>query len=238
MMRPPSSVKRWSGHLAKRIVLFSSQGPGNFQTVLDFCAETRRAKVVHLICDRPGIPALDVAAHHGIPASIETIPGRLDLDDPDSVARRIRALMPVFERLSVIEAAGGRIDLIVLAFRKVLGGPILDRFGSRIINIHPSDLSIHNVADRRRRYVGINGLKLAIADGNECTRTSVHRVDGGIDTGELLCLGPAVRFRGDRACSRDIVSHEQVQKDQSDRPALTHALHAWLRDDVSQCAVL
>jgi folate-dependent phosphoribosylglycinamide formyltransferase PurN len=224
--------------LPKRIVFFSSQGPGNFKTVIDFCRETQLASVVHLICDRPGVRSLELAGATGIPASVEPIKSRLNLGNAESVRERIHAVAPIYNRLATIEAAGGPIDLIVLAFRKVLLGPILNRFGPRMINVHPSDLSVHNVSDRSRRYVGIDGLKRAIRDGNNATRTSIHRVDGGIDTGELLCLGPSVAFRGDRFSNSDIDKQEALQKIESDRPALRHTLHEWARGGLSRCAIL
>jgi phosphoribosylglycinamide formyltransferase 1 len=166
------------------------------------------------------------------------IRGTLDLSDKSSVSQRIDELQRVYGRLCAIEDASGPIDLIVLAFRKVLIGPVLERFGSRTINVHPSDLSVHNIADRKRRYTGIGGLVQAIMDGNRETRTSIHRIDSGIDTGKLLCLGPFVTFKGDRSRSEDIDRHEHHQKDMSDKIALRHVLDRWVHDDLGVCSIL
>ncbi|MEQ9245273.1 MAG: formyltransferase family protein [Nitratireductor sp.] len=224
--------------MSKRVIAFSSGGPGNFRSTLEFSLAHQDIKLVHLITDRPGIPSLDLAAQYGIASCVEPIVGRLNMSDPASVFRRIQALDRIYSRLCDIESAGGLIDLIVLAFRKVLLGPIIDRFGPRMINVHPSDLSVHNVSDRRRRYTGLNGLKKAITDGNATTRTTIHRVDSGIDTGALLCLGPSVPFAGNRASDADIDRHEQLQKEQSDAVALNHALHCWFYGDPRCCSIL
>lgn len=224
--------------MPKNLVFFSSSGPGNFRTAVEFCSGNAAVRLVHLITDRPGIPSLELAAQHGIPSSVEPIRGSLDLADKASVSRRVDELRRTYGRLCAIEDASGPIDLIVLAFRRVLIGPILERFGSRTINVHPSDLSVHNVEDRKRRYTGIGGLARSIMDGNRETRTSIHRVDSGIDTGELLCLGPFVTFKGDRFRPVDINRHERHQKDVSDKVALRHVLERWLHGDLGVCSIL
>jgi phosphoribosylglycinamide formyltransferase 1 len=68
--------------------------------------------------------------------------------------------------------------LIVLAgFMRILKGPVLAAFPKRIINVHPSLLPA---------YQGKDAIPKALAAGEKETGCSVHYVDAGIDTGEVI----------------------------------------------------
>ncbi|MDQ6765041.1 MAG: phosphoribosylglycinamide formyltransferase [Verrucomicrobiota bacterium] len=84
---------------------------------------------------------------------------------------------PVEEALvSKLRAAG--VDLVVLAgFLRVLKAPMLSAFPRRIVNIHPSLLP---------KYPGLAAWKQALAAGETVTGCTVHFVDGGIDSGDVL----------------------------------------------------
>jgi len=213
--------------MTRRIVMFSSWGPGNFQTALEFCDDYTETRLALLVSDRAETPSTRLAQRRGIELFVHPIEGGYDPNRAGSRSRRIAALEPVLHRLQRLEREDGPIDLIVLAFRRILAGPILDQFAARMINVHPSDLSVFNIADRRPRYVGIDGLSRAIADGNPTTRTSVHKVTAAVDEGQLICLGPELRFEGSRDSRHDIEAHEARQKQCSDRVALRKALEIW-----------
>ncbi len=69
-------------------------------------------------------------------------------------------------------------DLIVCAgFMKLLGAPVLERFGGRIVNTHPALLPA---------YPGAHGVRDALAGGARVTGCTVMLVDEGIDTGPIL----------------------------------------------------
>jgi phosphoribosylglycinamide formyltransferase-1 len=70
------------------------------------------------------------------------------------------------------------VDLVVLAgFMRVLKDPMLAAYPRRIINIHPSLLP---------RFPGIEAWKQALSAGEKVTGCSVHYVDAGIDSGEII----------------------------------------------------
>jgi phosphoribosylglycinamide formyltransferase 1 len=70
------------------------------------------------------------------------------------------------------------VDLVVLAgFMRVLKEPMLAAFPRRIINIHPSLLP---------KFPGIESWKQALEAGEKITGCSVHYVDAGIDSGEII----------------------------------------------------
>jgi phosphoribosylglycinamide formyltransferase-1 len=70
------------------------------------------------------------------------------------------------------------VELVVLAgFMRVLKEPMLAAFPQRIINIHPSLLP---------KFPGIESWKQALGAGEKITGCSVHYVDAGIDSGEII----------------------------------------------------
>jgi phosphoribosylglycinamide formyltransferase 1 len=80
------------------------------------------------------------------------------------------------ELVRLLRQAG--VDLVVLAgFMRVLKEPMLAAFPRAIINIHPSLLP---------KFPGIEAWKQALAAGEKITGCSVHYVDAGIDSGEVI----------------------------------------------------
>ncbi len=80
------------------------------------------------------------------------------------------------ELVRLLQDAG--VELVVLAgFMRVLKEPMLTAFPERIINIHPSLLP---------KFPGIESWKQALAAGEKITGCSVHYVDAGIDSGEIV----------------------------------------------------
>ena len=80
------------------------------------------------------------------------------------------------ELVRLLREAG--VELVVLAgFMRVLKEPMLAAFPRRIINIHPSLLP---------KFPGVKAWKQALAAGEKITGCSVHYVDAGIDSGEVI----------------------------------------------------
>lgn len=80
------------------------------------------------------------------------------------------------ELVRLLRQAG--VELVVLAgFMRVLKEPMLAAFPRAIINIHPSLLP---------KFPGIEAWKQALAAGEKITGCSVHYVDAGIDSGEVI----------------------------------------------------
>jgi phosphoribosylglycinamide formyltransferase 1 len=206
----------------KHVVVFSSGGPGNFRTALEFCqAHGDAVRLVGLVTDRVGIPAIDLAHANGIPVSTFHFPAL-----PASAPERLAVCDNILAHLQQLERLHGSLDLIVLAFRKVLAGSLVHAYQGRIINVHPADLSVHDLHSRGRRYVGVGGLGLCLADGARETRTTVHHVDVGVDTGEIIAFGPWTPV--DPAQAGTLALHEARQKQISDPPALRRAMHSIL----------
>ena len=80
------------------------------------------------------------------------------------------------ELVRQLQQAG--VELVVLAgFMRVLKDPMLAAYPQRIINIHPSLLP---------KFPGIEAWKQALSAGEKITGCSVHYVDAGIDSGEVI----------------------------------------------------
>jgi phosphoribosylglycinamide formyltransferase 1 len=87
-------------------------------------------------------------------------------------------LEPRVEQDLVKMLRDAEVNLVVLAgFMRVLKAPMLDAFPRRIINIHPSLLP---------KFPGIEAWKQALAAGEKTTGCTVHYVESGIDTGEII----------------------------------------------------
>ncbi len=70
------------------------------------------------------------------------------------------------------------IDLLVLAgYMKIFSSDFVSRFENRIINIHPSILP---------NYRGLDAIKRAYENGDKEIGVSIHYVDSGVDTGEVI----------------------------------------------------
>jgi len=73
-----------------------------------------------------------------------------------------------------------------------LGGYMSYTTLNRCVNVHPADLSIR-LPDGRRKYVGDNAVRDAIAAGEGILRSSTLWTDKGVDTGPLLMVSRALK---------------------------------------------
>jgi phosphoribosylglycinamide formyltransferase-1 len=122
---------------------------------------------------------LDVAREFGVPNSY-LAPGRF----------RTR-LEPAVEMELVKLLTDAGVELVVLAgFMRVLKEPMLNAFPRRIINVHPSLLP---------KFPGVEAWKQALDAGENATGCSVHYVDAGIDSGEIIAQRKVPVLSGDTA---------------------------------------
>jgi folate-dependent phosphoribosylglycinamide formyltransferase PurN len=76
-----------------------------------------------------------------------------------------------------------RLDLLVLAsYLYVVTTPMLSFFRHRILNVHHSDLTRRDTADRAR-FAGLRAVRDAILGGEPETRATVHLVTNELDQG-------------------------------------------------------
>jgi phosphoribosylglycinamide formyltransferase-1 len=84
-----------------------------------------------------------------------------------------------------------QVELVVLAgFMRIVGPQLLAAFPRRIINIHPSLLPKHR---------GLRAWQQALDAGDSVAGCTVHYVDHGVDTGEIIAQARVDILPGDTA---------------------------------------
>ena len=134
------------------------------------------ATIALVFSDRP-CAALDWATEAGLDtALVEDLGAR----NPDARALADRNLAETLKGLEV--------DVVVLAgFMRLVGPVLLDAFGGRVLNVHPSLLPA---------FPGAHAVRDALAAGAVVTGVTVHLVDASLDGGPVV-LAEAVPILGD-----------------------------------------
>jgi phosphoribosylglycinamide formyltransferase-1 len=143
-----------------RVLLLASGSGSLAQAVIDARDSGElEVEIVALISDR-SCQALERAQRHGIPTF--HIPVALDRQNWNA------RLLEKVEELSP--------DLVVsLGFMRILDKSFLDKF--RVINSHPSHLP---------EFPGAHAVREALESGALETGCTLHWVDEGVDTGEII----------------------------------------------------
>lgn len=143
-----------------RVVVLAS-GTGTLFTALAKKADQIGIQIVGLVTDAE-VPACDRARELGIPVSIvPLLEDRVKWDQ--NLATEISRLKP-----SLIVSAG---------FMKILGPVVLRFYQGKIINTHPALLP---------NFPGAHAVRDALAAGVSETGSTIHFVDKGVDTGEVI----------------------------------------------------
>ena len=154
----------------KNIAIFASGSGSDMQSVIDGTLSGQiDGKVVAVVVNKEGIFAIERAKKHGIDYKIFKAKDYADMAQRDSA---------IVEYLK-----GYGIDLIVLAGYLAIVTPVLvDAYEGRIINIHPLLIPKHC----GKGMYGLNVHRSVIASGDKESGCTVHYVDYGADTGEII----------------------------------------------------
>jgi phosphoribosylglycinamide formyltransferase-1 len=121
------------------------------------------AEVVAIGSDRAA-EGLEHARRRGIPTFVRPLG-----EHPDRAA---------WDRALADEIAAFEPDLVVSAgFMKIVGPAVLDAFAGRLANTHPALLPA---------FPGAHAVRDALAAGVPVTGATVHLIDAGVDTGQIL----------------------------------------------------
>jgi phosphoribosylglycinamide formyltransferase-1 len=147
--------------MRKRIVILASGNGSLAQGIIDGGQSgALDADVVAVISDRAGAYVLARAKSAGVPTFLCEMENNRKTWD-----KKISALLDSLDP-----------DLVVSAgFMRVLSPDTVTRF--RIINSHPALLPL---------FPGAHGVRDALAAGAKETGTTIHWVDAGVDTGEII----------------------------------------------------
>jgi phosphoribosylglycinamide formyltransferase-1 len=143
-----------------RVVVLAS-GAGTLFEALAIRADEIGIEIVGLVTDAK-VAACDRAAALNIPGTVVQMSAdRIAWDQ--SLATELRRLQP---------------ELIISAgFMKILGKEVLASYMGRIINTHPALLPL---------FPGAHAVRDALQAGVSETGATVHFVDAGIDTGQII----------------------------------------------------
>ena len=158
-------------------ILGSGKGSNCRALLEEISAGKLQAEARLIVSDVFDAGILDIGREFGVP-NMYLPPGKF----------RTR-LEPVVEMelVKLLQDAG--VELVVLAgFMRVLKEPMLNAFPRRIINVHPSLLP---------KFPGIEAWKQALDAGEKVTGCSVHYVDSGIDSGEIIAQQKVPVIPGD-----------------------------------------
>lgn len=160
-------------------VLGSGKG-SNFRAIADAISTgALAAEVKIVISDVEDAGILTLARERKIRAEF-VAPGRFRTKLEPEAEERLVALLREAE-----------VELVVLAgWMRMIKPPLLEAFPRHIINIHPSLLPA---------FPGLEAWKQAIAAGATESGCTVHYVDGGMDTGEVIARSAVPIFPGDTA---------------------------------------
>jgi phosphoribosylglycinamide formyltransferase-1 len=161
----------------KIAVLGSGKG-SNFRAILSaIMAGHLRVTPVLAASDVPDAGILTLADNLGIPTTV--------IDEQKFQTR----LSEDVESKLVKELQASGAELIVLAgYMRLVKTPLLEAFPRRIINIHPSLLP---------SFPGLEAWRQALTAGVKITGCTVHFVDSGMDTGEIIAQSEVSILPGD-----------------------------------------
>ena len=162
----------------KRLAVFASGNGTNFEAIVSAAERGELpARVVLLVCDRPGARVVERAAAHGV----ETLACA-----PKEYASKADYEAEIVRRL---DAAG--VELVCLAgYMRIVGETLLGAYGGRIINIHPSLLPA---------FRGAHAIEQALAYGVKVFGVTIHYVDATLDGGRIIAQRAFEYDGGDRA---------------------------------------
>jgi phosphoribosylglycinamide formyltransferase-1 len=181
-------------------VLVSGRGT-NLQALID-----AGLPVVAVASNRSDAYALVRARSAGIPTATFPLECHADREERDLVLA------------TWLEERG--VELVVLAgYMHLLTRPFLDRFPGAVLNVHPSLLPA---------FPGAHAIADALAAGADETGVTVHWVDGGLDTGDVIAQERV------RVEPRDTLEERIHRVEHRLLPRVVAQLVAEARDTVSQ----
>lgn len=149
----------------KNIAVFASGSGSNFQAMIDgIHGGTLQVNIALLVCDKPEATVIKRAMEHKIPVFVFS---------PKSYESK-----QVFEGEILQELKDHQVEFIALAgYMRLIGETLLEAFGGRIVNIHPSLLP---------SFPGKDAIGQALLGGVKVTGVTIHYVDAGMDTGPII----------------------------------------------------
>ncbi|MDO4954880.1 MAG: phosphoribosylglycinamide formyltransferase [Akkermansia sp.] len=153
--------------MSLRLAVLGSGSGTNCQSIFNAIDDGRLdAEVVLVLSDHADARILERARQRGVPAEVMDCAGyknKFPLEEQERVAQRLTQL---------------GVDMVCLAgFMRLVKEPLLRAFPNRILNIHPALLP---------NFPGVEAWTQALQAGAKQTGCTVHYVDAGMDSGEII----------------------------------------------------
>lgn len=153
--------------MSLRLAVLGSGSGSNCQSIFNAIDDGRLdAEVAIVLSDHEDAFILERARKRGVRAEVMDCGGyknKFPLEVQEAVARQLREL---------------KVDLVCLAgFMRLVKEPLLKAFPNRILNIHPALLP---------QFPGVEAWTQALQAGAKQTGCTVHYVDAGMDSGEII----------------------------------------------------
>ncbi len=148
-----------------KIAIFASGTGSNFDAIVGAIEQgDLQAQATLLVCDNSEAAVIEKAKGKGIDYFLFSAS---DFPNKESYEEAILKELEAYE-----------VEWLILAgYMRLLGPTLLDAYPNKIINIHPSLLP---------KYKGKDAIKRAYEAGEREIGVSIHYVDEGMDTGELI----------------------------------------------------
>ncbi|MDC3417491.1 phosphoribosylglycinamide formyltransferase [Aquibacillus salsiterrae] len=148
-----------------KLAVFASGTGSNFVTIAkEVAAGNLDCEISLLVCDKQDAKVLEKAKTFGVSTFVF---------NPKDYTGKAE-----FEQEILVKLQEFEIDWLILAgYMRLIGQTLLAAYPSRIVNIHPSLLPA---------FPGKDAIGQALAYGVKITGVTVHFVDEGMDTGQII----------------------------------------------------
>ncbi|RRK10684.1 phosphoribosylglycinamide formyltransferase [Lactiplantibacillus garii] len=151
--------------MTKTIAIFASGNGTNFVALQRAVVDRQLpVNVGLLVCDQPNAPVIKKAQAVNVPVLI------VNFHDYQNKAAA--------EAIILTALQARHVDAVLLAgYMRIIGPTLLDAYPHKIINLHPALLP---------HFPGRHGIEDAFAAGVKETGVTIHYIDAGIDTGQII----------------------------------------------------
>ena len=150
--------------MKSKLAILASGSGSNAEAIMKWAQHSDLAEVVCVLSDRREARVLERAASFNVPAL--------------SVRKKKNESREDFDQKLIVRLADYNPDWIVLAgYMKLLTPKFLHVFSGKVVNIHPSLLPL---------FPGVDGYGEAFRADVLESGCTIHYVDEGMDTGEII----------------------------------------------------
>lgn len=149
----------------RRLAVFASGTGSNYEAIQRACESGElNARIELVVVDNPSAAVIKKAESKGTDTFVF---------DPKTYANKSAYEAVILEKLKEKD-----VEFIALAgYMRLLGKILLEAYQGRIVNIHPSLLPA---------FKGLDGIGQAIEYGVKIMGVTIHYIDAGMDTGQII----------------------------------------------------